>query len=265
MAAPPAAGRADDPAHRVPPPADDPPPSHRHLGDGRRGGCARARHRRHGLGARPLRHPACRDQRRRRLRGRPVLRVGCRERNRRRRQRHRRHHDPHRHELHVGCGIRSISTVVAGSGDETVTYYVADVMLSDATVLRSAFAGNQFGENITETTSQIAADNGAIFAINGDYYGFRDTGIVIRNGVVYRDEGAREGLAFYADGTVAVYDETAVERRRTPRRRGVEHALVRPGGRGGRRRSSTASRRSRSTRTSATTRSRATSPARRSA
>jgi exopolysaccharide biosynthesis protein len=102
----------------------------------------------------------------------------------------------------------TISTVVTGSGDDTVTYYVADVTISDATVLQSAFAQNSFGENITETTSQTAEDNDAIFAINGDYYGFRDTGIVIRNGVVYRDEGAREGLAFYTDGTVQVYDET---------------------------------------------------------
>jgi exopolysaccharide biosynthesis protein len=102
----------------------------------------------------------------------------------------------------------AISTVVTGSGDDQVTYYVADVTLTDATVLRSAFAQNQFGTNITETTSQIAEDNDAVFAINGDYYGFRDTGIVIRNGVVYRDEGAREGLAFYTDGTVEVYDET---------------------------------------------------------
>ncbi|MFI2564056.1 phosphodiester glycosidase family protein [Paenarthrobacter sp. NPDC018779] len=102
----------------------------------------------------------------------------------------------------------TISTVTTGSGDSTVTYYVADVVLSDATTLKSAFAQDTFGENITENTSDIAADNNAIFAINGDYYGFRDTGIVIRNGVVYRDEGARQGLAFYKDGTVKVYDET---------------------------------------------------------
>ncbi|VTR76699.1 phosphodiester glycosidase family protein [Cellulomonas hominis] len=102
----------------------------------------------------------------------------------------------------------SISTVVTGSGDDQVTYYVADVTLSDATVLRSAFANNQFGTNITQTTSEMAEANDAVFAVNGDYYGFRDTGIVIRNGVVYRDEGAREGLAFYADGTVEIYDET---------------------------------------------------------
>ena len=102
----------------------------------------------------------------------------------------------------------TVSTVTTGSGDDTVTYYVADVVLSDATQLRSAFAQDAFGTNITETTSDIAAANDAILAINGDYYGFRETGIVIRNGVVYRDEGAREGLAFYLDGTVAVYDET---------------------------------------------------------
>jgi exopolysaccharide biosynthesis protein len=102
----------------------------------------------------------------------------------------------------------TISTVVTGTGDSTVTYYVADVTLTDATTLQSAFANNEFGQNIVENTSDIAADNNAIFAINGDYYGFRDTGIVIRNGVVFRDEGARQGLAFYRDGTVKVYDET---------------------------------------------------------
>jgi len=106
------------------------------------------------------------------------------------------------------CTI-DISTVVTGSGDSTVTYYVADVVLTDATVLRSAFADNEFGTNIVEDTSVIAKDNAAVFAINGDYYGFRDTGIVIRNGVVYRDAGARDGLAFYRDGSVKVYDETA--------------------------------------------------------
>ena len=103
----------------------------------------------------------------------------------------------------------SISTVVTGSGSDTVTYYVADVQLTDATALRSAFAQNSFGENIVENPSAIAEDNGAVFAINGDYYGFRDSGIIIRNGVIYRDSGARTGLAFYLDGHVEVYDETA--------------------------------------------------------
>ncbi len=103
----------------------------------------------------------------------------------------------------------TIKTVTTGSGWSQVTYYVADVELTDATALRSAFADNKFGTNIVENPSEIAADNDAVFAINGDYYGFRSTGIVIRNGIIYRDSPAREGIAFYKDGTARVYDETA--------------------------------------------------------
>ncbi|WP_156156022.1 phosphodiester glycosidase family protein [Demequina maris] len=95
-----------------------------------------------------------------------------------------------------------------GSGADQATYYVADVVLSDITQLRSAFADDAFGENIVEYPSDIAADVGAPLAINGDYYGFRTTGIEIRNGVVYRDEPAREGAVIWADGTMEVYDET---------------------------------------------------------
>lgn len=102
----------------------------------------------------------------------------------------------------------SITTYRQGTGDDTITYYVADLTLSDATSLRGAFANNQFGENITALVSETATANNAILAVNGDYYGFRDSGIVIRNGVVFRDSGAREGLAMYRDGTVKVYDET---------------------------------------------------------
>ncbi|SIS11204.1 phosphodiester glycosidase family protein [Microbacterium sp. RURRCA19A] len=107
-----------------------------------------------------------------------------------------------------GATSIALSTVSTGSGSSALTYYVADVTLGDATALRSAFADDQFGENIIQTTSEIAQAHGAVFAINGDYYGFRSTGIEIRNGAVYRDEPARQGLAFFLDGHVEVYDET---------------------------------------------------------
>ena len=105
----------------------------------------------------------------------------------------------------------TISRQVTGSGSDQVTAWVADVVLSDATVLRSAFADDEFGSNIVQDTSAIAADHDAVLAVNGDYYGFRDTGIEIRNGVVYRDRGARDGLVVYTDGRVEVYDETATD------------------------------------------------------
>ena len=102
-----------------------------------------------------------------------------------------------------------IHQVATGSGSDTVTYYVADVKLTNATDLRSAFANNSYGTNITAKPTVIASEHDAILAINGDYYGFRSDGILIRNGVIYRDNGKRDGMAFYTDGRVEVYDETA--------------------------------------------------------
>lgn len=70
--------------------------------------------------------------------------------------------------------------------------YIADVQLTDASLLKTALADDTFGRNIKEATSEIAAANDAILAINGDYYGFRNNGYVVRNGVLYRDS-ARSG------------------------------------------------------------------------
>jgi exopolysaccharide biosynthesis protein len=102
----------------------------------------------------------------------------------------------------------SVQEYTSGSGNDLMTYFVADVQIVDATQLASAFADDAFGTNIIEYTSTIAAANNAIFAINGDYYGFREDGIEIRNGVIYRDVPVRIGLAFYRDGSMKVYDET---------------------------------------------------------
>ncbi|WP_062386668.1 phosphodiester glycosidase family protein [Demequina iriomotensis] len=102
----------------------------------------------------------------------------------------------------------TVTTGTYGTGDDAATYFVADIVLSDITQLRSAFADDAFGENIIDVPSSIAASVGASLAVNGDYYGFRSDGIEIRNGVVYRDEPAREGAVIYADGTMEVYDET---------------------------------------------------------
>jgi len=104
----------------------------------------------------------------------------------------------------------SVKQVVTGSGSDQITYYAADVQVSDAALIQSAFAENAYGRNIIENTSDIAADHDAVFAINGDYYGFRSDGVIIRNGVLYRNEPAREAVALYADGTMASYDEKEV-------------------------------------------------------
>lgn len=65
----------------------------------------------------------------------------------------------------------SITTYTQGTGDDTITYYVADLTLSDATSLRGAFANNQFGENITALVSETATANNAILAVNSNCSG----------------------------------------------------------------------------------------------
>ncbi len=101
----------------------------------------------------------------------------------------------------------SIQKVQIGSGSDTITYFVADVTFNTTTNLLTAFAKNAFGTNIIENTSTIAANNNAVFAINGDYYGFRNDGVIIRSGTVYRDEPARDGLALLSNGTLKSYNE----------------------------------------------------------
>ena len=85
---------------------------------------------------------------------------------------------------------------------DTDVYFV-DIQLSSIQYLKAAFAKNTYGRNINEPTSKIAEEHGAIVAINGDFYGFRDYGYVIRNGVLYRSNyknDTEQVFAIYDDG-----------------------------------------------------------------
>ena len=92
--------------------------------------------------------------------------------------------------------------------------YVADITVTSSDYLKTAFAQNAFGTNVTAKTSETADDNNAILAVNGDYYGANSTGYVIRNGVVYRDtvrENSNNGdLAIYKDGSFKIIYEDQI-------------------------------------------------------
>ena len=87
--------------------------------------------------------------------------------------------------------------------------YVADVEVTDGTSILSAFANNTYGRNIIDTTSDMAEENNAVLAINGDYYGARQSGYVIRNGVVYRNQGSNgEDMVISKDGSLSFISES---------------------------------------------------------
>ncbi len=81
-------------------------------------------------------------------------------------------------------------------------FFVANVYTKDPSQLQTAFAGEEYSKNKAEATSAIAERHDAVLAINGDYYNYKDkNGLVIRNGVLYRDlKSTRDQLIVGADG-----------------------------------------------------------------
>ncbi len=122
-----------------------------------------------------------------------------------------------------GAVVGSATASAASSSEETdnkvtvKTYtendtqiYVADIYLGEGQTIQSALADNTYGKNITDSTSNMASSVGATIAINGDYYGARTTGYVIRNGELLRSEKTsddQEDLVLWEDGSMSVITE----------------------------------------------------------
>ena len=97
-----------------------------------------------------------------------------------------------------------------GEGKNKITYFVADIKITNPNRIKKAFANNQFGTNVVGEMKDIVNDKKAILAINGDYYSFRNDGVIISNSEIYRNEPAREALAIYEDGKMEIFDEKKV-------------------------------------------------------
>jgi len=91
--------------------------------------------------------------------------------------------------------------------------YVADIVINNPLLLKTALADNSYGRNVTKRTSEIAESVNAILAINGDYYGFRDSGYVMRNSVLYRSserESGSQALIIDQEGNFLIKKESEI-------------------------------------------------------
>ena len=92
--------------------------------------------------------------------------------------------------------------------EETVgraTYYLADIYVRDITCFRSALADDTYGSGFRDSIPDMALLNRALLAVNGDYYGNTNEGVVIRNGVIYRANPTDcDVCVLYYDGTMRV-------------------------------------------------------------
>ncbi len=77
--------------------------------------------------------------------------------------------------------------------EEDLVYFVADIVVKDPAQLASAFSYDTF-KGARESASDIARRNEAVLAVNGDFCGFHNEGIIIRNGETYRKQNSKRHL-----------------------------------------------------------------------
>lgn len=97
----------------------------------------------------------------------------------------------------VSCELKTYAA-------KKLTYYTVEIFIRDIYCLRTALGRETFGR--AEKVLITAQRNNAIYAINGDCYFARKTGIVMQNGVIYRDsiDKSREIGVLFEDGTLQV-------------------------------------------------------------
>lgn len=79
--------------------------------------------------------------------------------------------------------------------------YVVDIYVADITCLRTAFGEEKYGRGNKEWITKVAKRLNSIATMNGDYYGSRNYGVVVRNGTLYRDKkNTRDVAVLYWDG-----------------------------------------------------------------
>lgn len=100
------------------------------------------------------------------------------------------------HNMSINIESRQVGDSVA---------YIADVYIRYIDNFQSAFANEEYGKNLIEWPRDIAERHNAVFAVNGDYYGIRDNGVIVRNYTLYRDTPRGELCGIFYDGTVRNY------------------------------------------------------------
>ncbi len=100
----------------------------------------------------------------------------------------------------------SVERRTGESAGRIYTAYIADIVVSDMSAMRAILANDKL--NSSERAESMAERANAVVSINGDYYGFRSDGIIVRNGEIIRAKPAREMAAIYSDGEMVIVDET---------------------------------------------------------
>ena len=106
----------------------------------------------------------------------------------------------------------NVSIEIQTVAQDGVTYYVADIYIRDIDFLQTAFGSGDFQKFERVSVPDMAEQNDAILAINGDFSQLHSKGLVIRNGVLYRSALTSQDICvLYYDGTMETYSSENVD------------------------------------------------------
>lgn len=85
-----------------------------------------------------------------------------------------------------------------------ILYHLADIYITDIRYLRGGFSHGVYSAR-SSPISETASLYNAVVALSGDHYGGRYEGLVVRNGVLYRDTRFADVCVLYTDGVMATF------------------------------------------------------------
>ena len=96
---------------------------------------------------------------------------------------------------------RNINVTYTEVSEPGLLYHVADIYVRDLKFLRTAFGRGEYAKG-SEHLSDMSARCEAVAAISGDHYNARLEGIVVRNGVLYRETRFDDVCLLLNDGSM---------------------------------------------------------------
>ena len=90
--------------------------------------------------------------------------------------------------------------------NKPITFYVADVLVQNINLLKTAFAKGTYNAHGVKNMAAIAKANNCIIAISGDFSSWHKNGLIVRNGELVRNQKYTWDLCvLYQDGVMETY------------------------------------------------------------
>lgn len=98
----------------------------------------------------------------------------------------------------------NINITVSKIEEDGILYHIADIYITDIRYLRGGFSHGVYTAHSAPIRETASLYN-AVVALSGDNYRVRYEGIVVRNGVLYRDTRYADICVLYTDGVMATF------------------------------------------------------------